>query len=70
MGFCVCSMFTCALLCVLSSFAIILIGIRVLVFFYFVFLVFCDCYCSVALPLGAMGCLLFDCVSYGHTHLL
>ena len=32
MGFCVCSMFSCALLCVLSSFAIILIGMRELLF--------------------------------------
>ena len=41
-GFCVSSMFCCALLCVLSSFVIIS-------------LVFCDCCCSVALPHGAVG---------------
>ena len=48
-----CSMFCCALLCVLSSFAINLVGKRKLVAFLFVFLVSND-YC-VALPRGAMG---------------
>ena len=58
MGFNVCSMFCCALLCVLSSFAIILMG--KIWFALFVFLVSCDCY--VALPHGAMGwSAVYDC---------
>ena len=52
MGFCVCSMFNCTLLCILSSFAIIMIGKRELVALLMAFF----CYCSVALlPPGAMG---------------
>ena len=43
MGFCACSMFCCALLCVLSSFAIILMGKREL----------------VALPCLSFRCLVF-----------
>ena len=54
MGLCNCSMFCCVLLCVLSSFAIILMGKRELVVLLcFVFLVSHDCF--VALPHGAMG---------------
>ena len=55
-GFCVCTMFYCALLCVLSSFTIILMvkrkqaGCSTL----FVFQMSCDSQCSVALPHGAM----------------
>ena len=52
-GFCVYSMFCCTLLCVLSSFAIILMGKRGGCFTLFVFLVPCVCY--VALPYGARG---------------
>ena len=52
MGFCNCSMFCCALLCVHSSFAIISMGMRELIAL-FVFLVSRDC--CVALPRGAMG---------------
>ena len=56
MGIRVCSKFCRALLCDLSSFPIILIGKRALVaLLCFVFQVSCDCYCSVALPLGAVG---------------
>ena len=44
-------MFCCALLCVLTSFAIERAGCFTL----FVFLMSCDCYCSVALPHGAVG---------------
>ena len=59
MGFCNCSMFCCASLCVHSSFAIILMGKRELVAFSFsffsVFLVSHDC--CVALPHGATGVL-------------
>ena len=58
-GFCVCSMFNCALLCVLSSFTIILIGIRELVALLCLPGV-CDCYC--------LQCLIV--VFYGHTQLL
>ena len=47
MGFCNCSMVCCALLCVDSSFAIVLIGKRELVAL-FVFLVSHDC--CVGLP--------------------
>ena len=47
-GFCVCSLFCYAILCVLSSFAIIWLP-----YFIFVFLMPCDFYCSVALPHGA-----------------
>ena len=50
---CNCSMFSCALLCAHSSFAIILIGERPGCFALFVFLVPCDC--CVALPHDAMG---------------
>ena len=55
MGFCNCSMFCCALLFVLSSFAIISIGKRELVALpsLFVFLVSRDC--CVALPYDAMS---------------
>ena len=52
MGFCSWSMFCCALLCVHSSFAIILMGKKELVAL-FVFLVSHDC--CVGLPHGAMG---------------
>ena len=52
MGFCVCSMYFCALLCVLSSFAIAreLVG-----FILFAFLASCVFYCSVAFLRDAMG---------------
>ena len=50
-GFCNCSMFCCALLCVHSSFAIILMGKRELVAL--LSLVSYDC--CVALPRGATG---------------
>ena len=50
MGFCVCSMFCFTLLCVLSSFAITLIGKRELVV-----LLFLSSWCLVALPHGAVS---------------
>ena len=54
MGFCNCSMFCCALLCVHSSFAIISMGKRELVaLLLFVLQVSRDC--CVALPHDAMG---------------
>ena len=61
MGFCYCSMFFGALLCVHSSFAIILMGKRELVaLLSFVFLVSRDC--CVALLRGATGLSAgFDC---------
>ena len=50
------SLFWCALLCVISSFAIILMRKRELVAkFFFVFRMSCYCKCSVALPDGAVG---------------
>ena len=49
-GFCVCSMFCYTLLCVLSSFAIILMGKRELVA-----LLCLSCWCLEALPRGAIG---------------
>ena len=49
MGVCNCSMFCCALLCVHSSFAIILMGMRELVALLFL------SYCCVALPHDATG---------------
>ena len=52
MGFCNCSMFCCALLCVHSSFAIISMGKRELVAL-FVYMVSHDC--SVSLSHDAMG---------------
>ena len=54
-GFCNCFMFCCALLCVHSSFAIILMGKRepVALLCLSVFLVSSDC--CVALPHDAMG---------------
>ena len=53
LGFCNCSMFCCALLCVHSSFAIISMGKRAGCFALFVFLTSCDC--CVALPHDATG---------------
>ena len=53
MGFCIFSMFCCALLCVHSNFVIILMGKRELVALLFVFLVSRDC--CVALPHNAIG---------------
>ena len=53
MGLCGCYMFCCALLCVHSSFAIILIGKRASCFALFVFLVSRDC--CVTLSQGTMG---------------
>ena len=54
MGFCNCSMFCCALLCVHFSFAIVSIGKeRAGCFALFVFLVARDC--CVALPQDATG---------------
>ena len=61
MEFCNCSMFSCALLYVHSSFAIILLGnIELVALLSFFFLVSCDC--CVALPRDAM-CLsaVWDC---------
>ena len=55
-GFCVCSMFCDALLCVLSSFAIILMGKREMVALLCLSSwcpLSCDCY--VAPPQGAVG---------------
>ena len=49
-GFCVCSMFCCTLLCVLSSFAIILTGKRELIA-----LLCLSFWCLVVLPHGAVG---------------
>ena len=49
-AFCVCSMFCCTLLCVLSSFAIILMGKRELVA-----LLCLSSRCPVALPHGAVS---------------
>ena len=58
-GFCNCSMFCCALLCVHYSFAIIAMGKRelfdLLCFKWFVFLVSRDCYVTVALPHDVTG---------------
>ena len=55
-GFSVCSMFCCTLLCILSSFAIMHDGEeRAVCFVLFVFLMSCFCYCSVALPHDTMG---------------
>ena len=55
--FCVCSMCYCALLCVISRFAIVLIGEeRGCCFTLLVCLVSYNCYCSVALPDGAVDC--------------
>ena len=48
-------MFCYALLCVLSSFTIILMGKRELVALLFVFLVSSDCYCSVVIYHSAVG---------------
>ena len=53
MGFSNCSLFSCALLCVHSSFAIILMRKRELVVLFFVFLVSCDYF--VDLPHGIKG---------------
>ena len=50
-GFCICYMFCCTLLCILSSFTIILMGKRELV----ALLMSCFCYCSVVLPHDAVG---------------
>ena len=56
-GVCNCSMFCCALLCVNSSFAIIVMGKRELVAF------LCLSDCCVALPHGATGLsAVCDCV--------
>ena len=64
MGFCNCSMFCCALLCVHSRFAIILMKKeRVVVLLFFVFLVSLDC--CVTISLGATGLsAVCDCVIY------
>ena len=50
-------MLCCALLYVLASCAIILMGMRELVALLCFFLVSCDFYCSVASPGGVVGCL-------------
>ena len=57
------SLFGCAILCVLSSFAIILKRKRELVALLFIVLrMSCYCKCSVTLPNGAMGLsVLCDC---------
>ena len=55
MRFCVCSMFRCALLCILFIFVSILIGKTELDALLFASLVSCDCYCKVALPHSAVG---------------
>ena len=49
------SVFSCALLCVLSSFAIILKRKRACCFAFIVLRVSCYCKCSVNLPHGAVG---------------
>ena len=55
--FCVCPWLCYAILCILSSFAIILIAeVGAGCFTSIVFLVSCDCYCSVALPCDSVGC--------------
>ena len=44
------------MLCILSSFALILMGRdRVGCFAMIVFIMSCDCYCSAALPRGTLG---------------
>ena len=54
-GFCVCSMFCCSLICVLSSFANHVDGEEGAgCFTLFVFMLSCDDYCYVALPHGAV----------------
>ena len=69
MGFCSCSMFCCALLCVHSSFAIISIGKRERAgcFALFVFLV--SRVCCVALPHDASGLSAVYVVFPDYTHL-
>ena len=52
-GLCGCSVFCCALLCVPSGFAVVLVGRGAGCFAWFVFLVSCGC--CVALPPGAVG---------------
>ena len=65
-GFCVCSMFCCTLLCVLSSFAIILMGKRELV----VLLCVSFC-CLVLLPHSTRSwSAVCNVVFSDHTHLL
>ena len=66
------SLLCCALLCVLSSFAIILKRKRVLVAFAFIVLQMSFyCKCSVTLPQGAMGWFMVcDCGIFDHTHFL
>ena len=57
MWFCVCSMFFCTLICVLSSFAIILMGMRELVV-----LLHLSSWCLVALTHGAVNwSAVYDC---------
>ena len=74
MGFCVCSMFCCALLCVLSSFAIILMEKREresLLLYFICILMPCDSYCYVALlmvPWVGVKCVIV--IFPYHTHLL
>ena len=60
MGFCIFSMFSCALLCVYSSFAIILMGKRELVALFFALLVSCDC-CVTLAKYAARLSLVCDC---------
>ena len=48
-------LFCYALLSVLFSFAIILMGEREVIAYLIVFLMSCDCQCSVAFPNGAVG---------------
>ena len=62
MGFCDCSMFCCTLLCIHSSFAIVLMGKREMVALLFVFLVSRDCY--VLFLTVPRACLLFVTVVF------
>ena len=65
------SLFCCALLCVLSSFAIILNGKGELIALLLCLQMSCYCKCYLALPQGAMVCLQCVIVVFpDHTHLL
>ena len=67
MGFCGCSKFCCALFCVHSSFAIVLMGKRAGCFALFVFLVSHDCVC-LFLTMPGVCVQLVIVVFPGHTH--
>ena len=55
MGFCNCSLFCCELLCVHSSFAIVLVGKREMVALLCLFVILVSSDCCVALPHNIMG---------------